>query len=85
MNSNLTRQEVLERLTEIFRTVLDQPSLVLEEQHTARDVRGWDSLAHINIVLAVESSFGVRLRAAEVAKLQNISGLIEFIQSRLSK
>lgn len=46
---------------------------------TARDVKGWDSLAHIRIILDVEEQFGIRLRAGEVARLNCVGDLLDMI------
>jgi acyl carrier protein len=82
LTDNASRSVVLERLSRILREVLNNPDLAIKEEYSARDVPGWDSLAHVNIVMATESEFKMRLRAAEMAKLQNVSGLIDVIMAR---
>ena len=69
----------MQNLAGIFADVLGKPSIKLEESYTARDVPGWDSLAHINIVLAIEEAFGLKFRAAQIAKLKNIGDLVDVI------
>jgi acyl carrier protein len=63
--------ELLERLQTVFRDVFDDDSIVLAESTTANDIEGWDSLMHINLIIAVEKRFGVRFAAAEIAGLKN--------------
>lgn len=76
------RQQVLDRIAEIAGDVLARPGLVLAETTTARDVPGWDSLSHIQIVIGVERAFGIRLTAMEVAQLENAGSLVEAVLSR---
>ena len=50
----------------------------------AAEVPGWDSLNHVNVVLAVEKHFGVRFRSAEVLKLTNVGDLQRLVNSKLT-
>ncbi len=70
------------RLTTIFRDVLDDDSLQLMPDLTAKDVDGWDSMAHIRVLLSVEQAFRVKFTTAEVGKLERIGDLASLIQSR---
>jgi acyl carrier protein len=67
---------ILNRLTSIFREVFDDDELVLSPELTANDVDGWDSLAHIRLILSVQKSFGVRFSAVEMSRLKNVGDLI---------
>lgn len=64
-----------ERLEEIFRAVLGDPSVRLEDATRAVDLPGWDSLAHINTMFAVENEFGVEFPGDEFARLETIGDL----------
>ena len=50
----MTREEVYERLNEVFRDVLDDEAIKLQDETVADDVDGWDSFEHINLIVAVE-------------------------------
>jgi acyl carrier protein len=52
---------------------------------TAGEVPGWDSLSHINVVLAVEKHFGVRFKAPEVLRLKNIGDLQRLVDSKVAE
>jgi acyl carrier protein len=73
---------VYEKLTTVFRDVLDEDDLVLTPGMTADDVDGWDSLSHVRLVLAVSKVFGVKFSAAEVGQLKNVGEFVEMIQSK---
>jgi acyl carrier protein len=72
----------MERIQQVFRRTLDRPDLCLLPEHSARDVPGWDSLAHVNLVLALEKEFGVRLRAALLARLRNVEEMALHIEEK---
>lgn len=55
----------------------------LEETTQAAEVPGWDSLSHVNVILAVEKKFGVRFRNIEVLKLKNVGDLQLLLESKL--
>jgi acyl carrier protein len=64
-----------DRLQDIFRDVLNDPALELTDETTAAELPGWDSLAHINVLFAIEETFGVRFRTEEFARLESICDL----------
>jgi acyl carrier protein len=74
---------ILTRLTPIFREVFDDDALVLEPEMTASDVDGWDSLAHIRLILSVQKAFGVKFSAVEMSRLKNVADLIALIKHKL--
>ena len=56
----MTREEVYERLNAVFRDVFDDKELTVNDETTAADVDGWDSLIHITLIDAVEEEFDIR-------------------------
>jgi acyl carrier protein len=75
--------EILERLTDIVARILDLDDLQLTPATVAADVPGWDSLAHVQIVVAVERAFRIRFRTGEVAGLANLDAFLGRIRERL--
>ncbi len=71
-------------LTDIFHSVFDDDTIMLRPDLTAADVDGWDSLAHVRLLLTVERKFGIKFNAIEAGKLKNVGELIELIDSKLS-
>ena len=71
------------KLTEIFREVFDDESIVLRDGLAASDVEGWDSLSHINLIFAIEKAFKIRFTTAEVTNLKNVCELGALIQRKI--
>ena len=69
----------LQQLVPIFQDVLDDDSLVIDATTTAQDVDGWDSLAHIRLVVSIEKAFTLRFSAAEISELQNVGDMAALI------
>jgi acyl carrier protein len=77
--------DILRRVTTIVADVLGHDSLTLEPSMTAADVDGWDSVAHIQILVAVEQAFKVRFRTGELGAVQNVGALVQRIAARLER
>jgi len=82
--SNLDDAAIRTRLNEIFRDTFDDESIEIHDAMTAADVDEWDSLNHINLILAVERGFGVRFRTSEIGNLANVGEFIALLKSKLS-
>ena len=77
--------DILERLQPIFRDVLDDQNLVITRASNGRNVEGWDSLAHINLIASIEQDLGVRFALGELQDLQNVGDMIDLIERKLQK
>ena len=73
--------DVLSRLAELVGDLLELDNLKLSMTTTAENVPGWDSLAHVRIVLAAEQTFGVRFTTAEIASLKSVGDLVKLIRT----
>jgi acyl carrier protein len=77
------------RVQSIFQQVFNDPELVLRDEMSAADVDGWDSLAHINLIIAVEKAMGIKFATAEISKMkepsQNAGTFIRLIESKIGK
>jgi acyl carrier protein len=69
----------LQQLVPIFQDVLDDDSLAIDATTTAEDVDGWDSLAHIRLVVSIEKAFSLRFSAAEISELQSVGDMAALI------
>jgi acyl carrier protein len=74
--------QIYARLTEIFQDVFDEDSIQLTSELSAKDVDGWDSLAHIRLILTVEKAFKIKFSTSEIGKLENVGDLVAFIRAR---
>lgn len=79
----MTRSEITETLTGLFRDIFYDDDLVLHDEMTADDVEAWTSLTHINLILAVEEAFEIKIRSNEIEKLTNVKALIDLLESKL--
>ncbi len=73
----------MNKLNEIFCEVFDQDDLQIAPEMTADDVDGWDSLSHINLIVAVESAFKIRFNQKELLTFKNVGDLLSSIESKL--
>ena len=73
---------ILTKIQAIIRQELNDTDLVINEGTTAAEVPGWDSLTHVQIIVAVEKTFGLRLKSSEVAQLENVGSLINIVLAR---
>lgn len=78
----MTREEILDRIQGVVRRAIGRGDIVLTPTTTTREVVGWDSLAHVTIILEVERTFGIRLRAADIANLADVGSLVELVAAR---
>ena len=75
--------EIKERLQEIFRDIFDDEELEIREEMSAKDIEDWDSLAQINLIIAIEKEFGVKFNLEDVSKLKNIGEMLGLISLKL--
>jgi len=79
---------VLEILNEVFQDVFDDEDLSINSETSSSDIDGWDSLMHINLIVAIERQFNIKFATAEIASLnsdgKNIGSLIDLITGKLA-
>ena len=75
--------ELHNRLEEVFRQVFDNDALALRDEMKAADIEGWDSVAHINLMFGIEQAFGIRFKGNELADMNNIGELQQFVAGKL--
>jgi len=76
----MTDDDVLERLTVVFRDIFQDSAIVATREMTAADVERWDSLSHIDMILMVEQDFRIRIPTRAVARMRNVGELVALIQ-----
>jgi acyl carrier protein len=80
----VTHSEILERLKKIIGQVVGNDQITLNNDTTADDIPGWDSLNHINIIMGAEMEFGVRFKTAEQEGLKNVGEFVSLIEKHLA-
>ena len=78
----MSKNEIIERLTDVFRDVFGDDSIVIDDYTTADDIEDWDSIEHINLIGAVESEFRMRFKMREVSGMKNVGEMINIIAER---
>ena len=78
----MTNEEILEKLTGIFHEELDNEEIVLSRETTADDIEEWDSLSHIQLIVAVEKVFKIRFTSSEIQSWNNVGEMIDCILSK---
>ena len=73
----MTREEVYERLNAVFADVFDDDELTVNDETTAADVDGWDSLMHITLIDAVEEEFDISFDMKTIVKLKNVGEMVD--------
>ena len=75
-------RSVFTEMTTIVRDVLGDPGVELTPNTTADDVPGWDSMAHITLIVEAECRFGIQFQIAEIEALHNLGELVRAIESK---
>jgi acyl carrier protein len=75
--------DILDQLQPIFQDILDQPELVIDRGSSAKNVEDWDSLAHMNLVMAIERHFKIKFALADLQELKNVGEMIDLIEVKL--
>lgn len=78
----MTEAEIYAGLNEIFRDVFDDDAIQVQASTTAKDIEGWDSQAHVSLIVAAEVHFGIRFRTAEFDELKNVGDLARLIAAK---
>lgn len=79
----MTRDEIFEGLNEVFQDVFDDEDIVVTDSTTADDIEDWDSLEHINLIVAVERHFGMKFTMGEVTGMKNVGAMADIIAERV--
>ena len=79
----MSQDEIIKQLNEIFIDVIDNDDIKLTIETTADDVDGWDSLTHIQLVVAIEKHFKVRFNSKEIQSWKNVGDLVDSITAKM--
>ncbi|HXB09765.1 MAG TPA: acyl carrier protein [Puia sp.] len=79
------RGEILTKLTAVFRDELDNERIILTDTTTANDIAEWDSLSHIQLVVAIEKHFRVRFASGEIQRWKNVGEMIDSLCAKIKQ
>ena len=79
----MNETQILQALTEIYRDVLDNEEIELSTETVAADIEEWDSLSHIQLIVAVEKHFGMRFQTSEVQQFKNVGEICTSIHTKI--
>lgn len=81
----MERSDIFKKVNEIFCDELDNDDIVLTDEMTADDVEEWDSLSHVQLIVAIEKAFGIKFTSNEILSWNNVGELIDSIEKRLKE
>lgn len=75
--------DVMEKLQDVFREVFDDDTIVLNRNMTASNIESWDSLMHINLIVACETVFNIKFAIVDIANLQSVGDIVDLIKDKV--
>lgn len=78
----MERQEIFEKLNEIFCDVLDLDEVELTDETSADDIEEWDSLSHIQLIVAIEKAFKIKFTSKEIMSWKNVGEMVDCILTK---
>ena len=76
-------EEIYERVNGVFRDVFDDESITVNANTTSADIEDWDSLEHINLIVAIENEFGIKFGMNEVTGMKNVGEMVKIINDKI--
>jgi len=80
----MNRDQAFTDLTMIFREVFDNDSIQISDQMTAKDIKQWDSLNHINLIVSAEKKVRDTLHDGGSHSLANVGEFVDAIVKKTS-
>lgn len=77
------QQHVWDELNNVFCEVFSDDSIHISGKMTSNDIDGWDSMSHLNLILAIENKFNINFTQRELMKQRDVSDLFEDIKSKI--
>ena len=79
----MSREEVFIKINEVFRDTFDDESITVNDATVASDIEGWNSLAHVGLLVNVEECFGIRFSMGEASTMKNVGEMVDVILKKL--
>mgnify|MGYP000914171670 CR=1 FL=1 len=75
--------DIHEQLTQVFREVFADETIEIHPETTANDIEGWDSLSHVNLIIAIELKFNIEFTQSEIRSFTNVGEMEKCIYAKL--
>ena len=79
----MERTDIYSKLNDIFIDVLDLDEVNLTDATSANDIEEWDSLSHIQLIVAIEKAFGIKFTSLEIMKWRNVGEMVNSMEEKL--
>jgi acyl carrier protein len=80
----MERSEIASNVMSVFHDVLDNEDIKLLDETTANDIEEWDSLSHIQLVVAIEKKFKIRFTSKEIQSWKNVGEMLDCIKGKIA-
>jgi len=80
----MNRKELFEKIQGIFRDIFDDDELKIEESTNSSNIDDWDSINHINLVVAIESELNIKFNLDELSTLKDVGAMIDLILIKMN-
>ena len=57
--------------------------ITVNDNTTAADVDGWDSLRHITLLAAIEDEFDIEFSMGATVKMKNVGEMVDYIEDEV--
>ena len=81
----MNEKDIYDKLSQVFQIVFDDNSIIVNSTTNSSDIDDWDSLEHINLLVAVEQKFNIKFNMSEVIDMNNVGDMVKTILNKLNK
>tara|TARA_B100000674_G_C37243174_1_gene646653 strand:+ start:159 stop:401 length:243 start_codon:yes stop_codon:yes gene_type:complete len=79
----MTQRDIFIEVQQIFRDIFDDQELIIDNNTNSDSVDNWDSLNHINLVVAIERKFEIKFKLGELQNLKNVGEMINLLKEKI--
>lgn len=79
----MKRKDIFRKLNEIFIDILDLDECDLTDEISANDIEEWDSLSHIQLIVAIEKEFKIKFTSMEIMKWNNVGEMVNSMEEKI--
>ncbi len=81
----MNSEQIFEKVNQVFRRVFSNDQIQVTRETTAKDIAGWDSITHLDIITGMEEEFKVEITGFEVMNLNNVGDLLDLLAQKLAE